>query len=113
MTTMTTPNIWQERFEKEFVYSLRDDRGRNVLFKENAFRIMTPKLERNLKAFIASAISLAVQEERKRVIEEVLKIVNNESAIDGQYLEPSQTRKHERNRITESIQALKTNQKIA
>ena len=34
---------------------------------------------------------------------EILIIVNQESAIDGQYLEPSQTRKEERKRITEAL----------
>ena len=54
-----------------------------------------------LMAYICYTI---IEEEKQIERDRILKIVNNESAIDGQYLEPSQTRKHERNRITELIQ---------
>ena len=86
---------------KEFEMNWKEARivaGKNYMFDDPAF------LEKVKQSLFASLVSV-----RKATLEEVLEIVNGDSAIDGQYLEPCQTRKHERSRITERIDELLTN----
>ena len=70
------------------------------------YEIVSEEVEKARKDTRAHYYELVRNETRKEVLEEVLKVVNDESAIDGQYLEPSQTRKEERNRITERIKEI-------